>query len=984
MAWFYNVCMQALMYGCVEARRRLGSILWIVCCFGSWSMACSKPEPRPLQLRVNLFDLMEDAQVESRIPLPKDVGETNRTIFDFEQHQPEVIWFGRAFEEGVAYEEGFGDFLFVSDREGIAGSHLRIGPGVSEDRSRAVFVLPASGLTKIRIQGKVRHFNNPRADAPSSREVVRITEHNSEVLDPTRLPRWANYYAKRHRIARRIEPGPWDSFDFTFMSQVNTRSIVIELLHRSGRRSESVTAFDELEISAEIQSEGQILTYLRGKYRPRDGRENRTPWRLRVPLSKDDRWRQEVRDAVYVRAGNTLAIPVEVPDPSKQPQLRFGYGMFPEAITVAGDGIQIQVSYTDKSKADTELAMIEFDPRNQADHRGWQEAKVDLTPVSGRTGMLKFYVQDIPDSEPDKLDGVLLANPRMEPQASAPTEFNVLLIGVDTVRADHLSAFGYERNTTPNLRAIAEKGVRFSNTRSQAPWTLPSFSSILTSLYPSVHGAGRGGHDEWTGIDTSTLSLAELLSAEGYETYGIVANGLISPQYGLDQGFQGYQSAWAMESVAKDSPRVQKFIEQHRQTPWLLFWHIMDPHLPYTTEEQHRREFTDKEYAGQFANSRRPQVPFQVLDPRPGRRWFAHEGPPPLPDLSEADQQYVSDYYDAELAETDAAIGRVLETLKETGQWERTIVAVIADHGEGLGDHNHYHHGYTLYEDQVHIPMLIRVPGRYVGLEVTEPVAAIDLAPTLMGILGLRIPQQFQGVDLLDANHQERPGYFIEYPTYDSSAQKAWVEGNFKYLNDPIFHTEELYDLKEDPHETKNIAAEHPEFVVSARRKLQEFRWHQLQKGRFHLRLAGLTGQEVSIRIVTDDLFDANFATWPILSDKDFKMDLERKSLSLKSILKSDQLELVFWCRGKTLSLNLTVDGRDITSALYTFAEDDDEGALGREFSMHRIARRDGKKDPWPPRGSAYLWEQHGFDTSVHVIPSPEQIELLEQLGYAH
>ena len=130
---------------------------------------------------------------------------------------------------------------------------------------------------------------------------------------------------------------------------------------------------------------------------------------------------------------------------------------------------------------------------------------------------------------------------------------NVLHIMSDQQQAACLGCEGHDQALTPHLDRLAAEGVRFSNTRSQAPWTLPSFSSTLTSLYPSAHGAGRGGHDEWEPIDPSTLSIAEVLARNGYETAGIVANGLISPRYGLDQGYGMYRAAWAMESVQRDA-----------------------------------------------------------------------------------------------------------------------------------------------------------------------------------------------------------------------------------------------------------------------------------------------------------------------------------------------------------------------------------------------------------------------------------------------
>ena len=632
--------------------------------------------------------------------------------------------------------------------------------------------------------------------------------------------------------------------------------------------------------------------------------------------------------------------------------------------------------------AAVELGGLQLDAKSDEDARSWQELALDLAPIAGRSGELELAAVDLgaEDGLTRDLDPVLVSTPRVEPGAGAPGAFNVLLIGIDTVRADRLSAFGYERNTTPNLAALADEGVRFSSARSQAPWTLPSFSSILTSLYPSAHGAGRGGHDEWTPIDPGTTSIAEVLSRLGWETQGIVANGLISPHYGLDQGFDGYRFAWAMESVERDTPAVTDWIESHTNTPWLLFWHAMDPHLPYVVDEEFE-SFVDPDYDGRFERRGRINVPFGELDPRPGRRWYTHEGPPPPPQLSPADARYISDAYDAELAELDRAVGQTLDALKQSGQWERTIVAFVSDHGEGLGDHDHYHHGYTLFEDQVHVPMLLRVPGQE-ARTIERPVAAIDLAPSILGALGLPVPEDFQGVDRLAADAPTDDAYFLEYPTYDSSAQKAWVKGRWKYLHDPWFGTEELYDLEQDPAERTNVAAEHPEVVAEARGAMDAFRWEQSQVGRYHLRVRGRTGQRLRIQVGTDDLFDANFVARPAPPADHFDLDLDRSRLILDTELAGPTLELVFWCRGNELSFAVELDGQKLPHGVVLGLEDE-KLRLPGTLAPREIPNERGLDLAWPRPGEGLLWLEAGATQVAPVVLSPEEIEILRALGYA-
>lgn len=929
-------------------------------------------EPQPSPVRIRLFDLMQEAEVKSAAQTTAP-GERKEWRYDFSSTSPPELWFGRAGRRTVTWlDEG----MTVAEDGGLEGGSLRLGPGMESDRCRAVFLVPSRGRSRVRVRARVKLLDNPSSHAGSTREVLRIVEHRAEVTSPKEEGLRAYPSA---RVSRRIDPSGWDVVDQEIVTDGSTRTLQIQLLHRTGGSDASSTVFDDVWIEETPLDEPQLISYLATKYRPRDGQESQTPWRLRVEL------RGDVRDATLVNVDGELAFPMEVPKPESKPLLRFAFGALPETRRQKGDGSVLSVVFLDEG-GEQVIGEETLDVKNGRKQHGWNHAQFDLSAVAGRTGKLAFRVRDVEDepdaeAEPDDLDAILIATPRIEPADEVPAGMNILLIGVDTLRADHLSAFGYDRSTTPVLKALGEEGVRFMGTRSQAPWTLPSFSSILTSLYPSAHGAGRGGHDEWEGIDPTTLALPEILQRSGYETAGIVANGLISPRYGLDQGFDSYQAAWAMESVERDTPRVVDFVESHERTPWLLFWHIMDPHLPYDTKAVYRKEMTDPEYDGRFAGSQ-PKVPFQVLDPRPNRRWYTHEGPPPMPELSEDDARFVSDYYDAEIAEVDAAIGKVLDAIRASGQWDRTIIALVADHGEGLGDHNHYHHGYTLFDDQVHIPMLVRIPGAHVGTVVDRPVAAIDLAPTLLGALGIPLPESFQGVDRLALDAPKDDHFFIEYPTYDSSAQKAWVEGRFKYMHDPLYHTEALYDFVADPRESQDIAGDHPEVVARARKDLDAFRLEQIDVGRFHLRLRGKKGQRLTLRVKTNDLFDANFVSLPSIDENHFEMDLDRSYLAVDTVLTNGRQEIVFWCRGSQLEVEASLDGEPLEGLTVR------EGRAAKPFPA-TLARREieetRKADgAWPELGMAELWLEEGAGDVLPVVNTPEEIERLKELGYGH
>ena len=948
--------------------------------------------PAPPATRIRLFDGMDEARLTG--PDSSTAAAEGQTItYDFsEGARPDQIWFAEPRQRTLDWKaEG----AAIIDEGGREGAALQLGPGVAEDYSRAVMSLPISGRNRVVVEGRIRVEGSAVLDERSGRESLRLYEHRGEAVPDPSVERNAEGRRIRRRsldrVSRRVDASGWDRVRSEAITSADASTLELHFLHRTGGADEVVTLIDDVTVSITPLEESAYLDYLTGRYKPRDGQESLTPWRLRVSLQS------EVRDSVLVRAGGELAFDLEVPPAESAPQLRFGVAALPETSRESGDGatmsawfIDAEVETAGKQAGEAELAQglgalelgsVTVDAKNDRDQRVWREVTFDLSAAAGRTGTLAFRVTDV-DDQPDALDALLVGTPRIEPRDEPPTAPNILLIGVDTLRADHMSAFGYERDTTPNLKALADEGVRFDMARSPAPWTLPSFSSMLTSLYPSAHGAGRGGHDEWEAIDPTTVSVAEVLARNGYETAGIVANGLISPRYGLDQGFDRYRAQWAMESVEKDAPRVAEFIDGHRATPWLMFWHIMDPHLPYTTPAETRERFTDADYDGRFAEGGRggPTVPFQVLDPRPGRRWYAHEGPPPAPDLTEADARYVGDYYDAEIAEMDAGIGVVLEAVRASGQWDRTIVAFVADHGEGLGDHNHYHHGYTLFDDQVHVPMLLRVPGGPAGQVIERPVSTVDLMPTLLGQLGIPAPEDAQGVDRLAPDAPAVDATFIEYPTYDSSAQKAWVEGPFKYLWDPLYQTDALYDFVADPAESVDVKDQYPEVVARAREALREFRLAHLSAGRFHLRVRGTKGQRLQLRVSTDDLFDANFITRPAVAPDAFEMDLDRSYLALDTVLENDRLELRCWCRGSDLRVEATLDGEPLDGL--TLAPGTDPRPLPADFDRGELPERRAEDVGWPGRGQAWMWLEAGASEALPVVNTPEEADRLKELGY--
>jgi len=373
---------------------------------------------------------------------------------------------------------------------------------------------------------------------------------------------------------------------------------------------------------------------------------------------------------------------------------------------------------------------------------------------------------------------------------------NVLLVSIDTLRADHLGHYGYPRPTSPRLDAFAAGAVVFENAQASSSWTLPGLASVFTSTYSSTHNCWSFG----SRLDDSFTTLAEILTLAGYDSACVVSHLFCTVRHGLQQGFVHFDDTFAhpeidpVEAVTSEeiSDRGIRFLEQKAAAasssdgrPWLLWLHYFDPHNDYVEHEGISERFVT-----------------------PGER--------------SADQIAV-DRYDGEIAFTDLHIGRVLRTLEETGQDRDTIVVVFSDHGEEFGDHGGYLHGHTLYAELVRVPLLIRAPG-IAPRRCAQLVRTVDVLPTVLDLIGLRPPAGIEGRSVRTAMEgrelRELPA-LVEVRT-EVATLSAVVEGRYKLVRSlqegaaPL-----LFDLEADPGETRDVADADPERVEEMSARLQ-------------------------------------------------------------------------------------------------------------------------------------------------------------------
>lgn len=450
---------------------------------------------------------------------------------------------------------------------------------------------------------------------------------------------------------------------------------------------------------------------------------------------------------------------------------------------------------------------------------GWARVHLAMLVGHGTSYTLRSTLLSQPEGAAidPKAVRVCWARPSVAgPTADATKHTNLLIVSVDTLRADHLGCYGSTRGTSPHIDALAARGVLFERAISTAPWTLPSYGTLFSGMEVAKHRCGviPGRESVWgrdvevakqvlsEGLRADVRTLAERLAHEHFRTAGFYSNTFLNPNSGLDRGFETYVYYQYNASAGVDL--AEQWIEDHAREPWFVFLHLMDPHAPYAPPAPY-----DEQFAHRSVESLESYPPDTD----------ALRATPPSQEL----RQLLVDLYDGEIAFTDAQIGRLFGHLEEIGELENTIVVFHADHGEEFWDHGGYEHGHDLYDELLHVPLIVVRPGEAKpGTRVAARVSTADILPSILEILHVESSGDLDGkslVPLLTTGAGADRDFVSESVRLGPSEQKARFSGTFKLIARGT-KLDRLFDLARDPGETRNLASERAEDAQRLRAEL--------------------------------------------------------------------------------------------------------------------------------------------------------------------
>ena len=637
--------------------------------------------------------------------------------------------------------------------------------------------------------------------------------------------------AVRHLFETCLDTEGWQAHERSFITGPDTRTLLVvaDFAFADGVQSGAVD-FDDFLLQQvplrrvwEQRLEFGLLDYGRGEA-PFEG------WRaqrlLRGYLGA------EVRPSILSFPGQQLGFVLQLPTGS--PRFEVGLGPWPAAMD-SGHAQELGVELWVAGKPIWSQAM-RVDEHNL--ERGWQDFEVDLFPWAGQRVELELRSSgELP---------ALFGSPMIRDADWKPERLNLILISLDTLRADYVGSYGAAGNPTPRLDAFAAAGIRCANVTGQAPYTLPGHATMFSGQFPSVHGAQRPSQ-VFSGSRSPIL--ARLLSDVGYRTEAFTGGGLMNADFGFDKGFDRFANidplrhndSLFFQNMLQGDPVAKQRLRRNRQGPGEVTRAMIERYGPeqldaWLGEHQdelfflfvHTYSVHDYDPPDEFLVCRAAGCEVERRDYNEFR--LSRKGGWNPKPVSDAERDHMRHLYEGTVRQADHLVGRLLARVKELGLDQNTIVAIATDHGEEMFERGFQQHGKTLYEELTRLPLMLQIPGIEPRV-IEEPVMMVDLAPTLLAALGLPPQAHMNGRNLLETLDPERTTFseihddFVhKYALTTADGYKLIHAPKDDAVSFPAEHEWQLFQLGQDPGEQHDLAPSAPPELARMQAKLQATR----------------------------------------------------------------------------------------------------------------------------------------------------------------
>lgn len=514
---------------------------------------------------------------------------------------------------------------------------------------------------------------------------------------------------------------------------------------------------------------------------------------------------EEDRPVLALRSPSRVSFYLDVP---REAQLGFGLAL------MEGSAAAARVRVTDAQSGESER-LHRTDLARGGEEPGWQDQMVDLGAFGGKVVRLDLEVEadgrqvEVAWSTPS----ILTRRAAAQAGATEPIR-NVVVLLIDTLRADALTTYARTRIQSPQMDRFAREATVFERCQAPANWTKPSCASVLTGLHPPTHRA----LSESAAMSSSIQMVSEMFQGAGFQTSAFIANGYMASEFGFNQGWHLYRN-YIREQRPTEAEHVFSdaltFIEEHRTQRTFTYIQTIDPHVPYDPPDEDLRLYDPHPYNGPV----RPRSTGNLLED------FKRE----RVSLSGRDRAHLRALYDGEVTYHDRHFGRFLDRLRELGLDENTMIVVTSDHGEEFFEHDSVGHGHSLHQELLHVPLVVRAPGyANPGQRLPQVCNLVDIVPTVLDAARVDIPDDVEGRSLVQELRGGPP------PAINASFSSQWDTGNDRELGWAVRVGDwklrmrgpaisYLYDLSRDPQEANDVDAQHPLALRAGRIALGQF-----------------------------------------------------------------------------------------------------------------------------------------------------------------